>query len=331
MTRLKKPERDVIVKPHMPPIKKAQSSKDRSKRYIPNLAEFYFRPTHDWSHDEASQLFAKTEPPKGFELDTIQFEDCVQSMKRLPNKSIDLVIADPPFGIDFDGKSSVYNRDENLVIEGYEEATDYHAFTGAWIEELPRIMKPTSTAYIFSGWTNLESVLTGAREAGLVTLNHLIWRYPFGVYTKKRFVSSHYHILVLVKDPKKYFFNKIENYPEDVWLFKRKYRTGQAKNATTLPLDVVSRCVDYSSKPGDIVLDPFIGNGTTAIASKSNFRHFIGFEVNEQLRPLLVEEIAKVEPGQSYTSYSERLPTIEELSERYPKAYREYVRREVKD
>ena len=321
----------MTVNSHMSPSKKSPSVKERSKRYIPNLAEFYFKPTHDWSQDEASQLFAKTDSPKGFELNSILFEDCVKGMKRLPGKSIDLIIADPPFGIGFDGKSSVYNRDENLVIEGYEEVKDYHAFTVAWLAELPRIMKPTSTAYVFSGWTNLESVLQGARKAGLVTLNHLIWHYPFGVYTKKRFVSSHYHIVVLVKDPKKYFFNKIENYPEDVWIFKRQYKTGKIKNATTLPLDVVSRCVDFSSRPGDIVLDPFMGNGTTAIAAQSSFRHFIGFEINEQLEPLLEEEIYKVEPGQSYTPYNERLPTIEELSERYPQAYREYVRREEKD
>ncbi|MHA2047455.1 MAG: DNA-methyltransferase [Candidatus Thorarchaeota archaeon] len=314
----------------MTPAKKSRTQKDQTKRYIPNLAEFYFKPTFDWSHDEASQLFENTDSLKGVDLDTILFEDCIPGMKRLPTESIDLVIADPPFGIAFDGKSGVYNRDENLVVEGYEEAEDYQSFTREWLAELPRVMKPTSTAYVFSGWTNLEAVLTGAREAGLVTLNHLIWHYPFGVYTKKRFVSSHYHIVVLVRDPKKYFFNKIENYPEDVWLFKRKYRTGQAKNATTLPLDVVSRCVDFSSRPGDIVLDPFMGNGTSAIAAKSNFRHFIGFEINKQLKPLLEKEVSKVELGQSYTSYNERLPSIEELSERYPKAYREYVRKEEK-
>jgi site-specific DNA-methyltransferase (adenine-specific) len=312
----------------MTPSKKVQPDRKRSKRYIPNLAEFYFRPTYDWSHDEASQLFANTMFPKELELDIIHFEDCVRGMKQLPPKSIDLVVADPPFGINFDGKSSVYNRDENLVVPGYEEVQEYRTFTDAWLAQLPRIMKSTSTAYVFSGWTNLEAVLTGARNAGLVTLNHLIWHYPFGVYTKKRFVSSHYHILVFVKNRKKYFFNKIENYPEDVWVFKRKYRTGKTKNATTLPLEVVTRCVDFSSRPGDIILDPFMGNGTTAVAAKSNFRHFIGFEINEQLRPILEEEISKIELGQSYIPYGERLPTIEELSERYPQAYREYIRRE---
>jgi site-specific DNA-methyltransferase (adenine-specific) len=191
-------------------------------------------------------------------------------------------------------------------------------------------MKPESSAYVFSGWTNLDAVLEGAREAGLDTLNHLIWHYPFGVYTKKRFVTSHYHIVLLVKDSRRYFFNKIENYPEDVWTVKRKYRTGLSKNATTLPLEVVSKCIDFSSRPGDIILDPFMGNGTTAVAAKLNLRHFIGFEINEKLRPLLEDEIAKTKTGDAYIPYRDRLPTVEELAETYPKAYREYLRREKK-
>jgi site-specific DNA-methyltransferase (adenine-specific) len=312
--------------------KKEEPKKGRTKRYIPNLAEFYFKPTFDWSRGDAERLYARTKSLSSrFELDVIRFEDCVTGMKQLPDESIDLVIADPPFGIAFDGKSGVYNRDESLVVEGYEETNEsYHKFTARWLAELPRIMKPESSAYVFSGWTNLDAVLQGARDAGLVTLNHLIWHYPFGVYTKKRFVTSHYHIVLLVKNPRKYFFNKIENYPEDVWSVKRQYRTGLAKNATKLPLEVVSRCIDFSSKPGDVVLDPFMGNGTTAVSAKLNFRRFIGFEINENLQPLLKKEIANTKPGESYVSYSERLPTIEELAEIYPKAYREYIRREKK-
>jgi len=312
--------------------KKEEQKKGRSKRYIPNLAEFYFEPTYDWTRGAAEQLYNKAKSPSSdIELDTIRFEDCIEGMKQFPSKSIDLIIADPPFGIDFDGKSGVYNRDEKLVVEGYEETREsYHEFTTQWLAELPRIMKPKSSAYVFSGWTNLDAVLEGARDAGLETLNHLIWHYPFGVYTRKRFVTSHYHIVLLVKNPRKYFFNKIENYPEDVWTVKRKYRTGLSKNATKLPLEVVSRCIDFSSKPGDIVLDPFMGNGTTAVAAKLNFRRFVGFEINEKLRPLLEEEITKAKTGDAYMPYKERLPSIEELAETYPKAYREYLRREKK-
>jgi site-specific DNA-methyltransferase (adenine-specific) len=310
--------------------KNANPEKVRSSNYIPHLAEFHFEPTFDWSYEEAKQLFDNTDHSLDeFEQDKVYYIECMQGMKQLPDSSVDLIVADPPFGIDFNGKSGVYNRDEALVVSGYEEAKgSYNEFTTQWIRQLPRIMKKDASVYVFSGWTNLGAILAGADEAGLRILNHLIWHYPFGVYTKRRFVTSHYHIVLLVKDLKSYFFNKIENYPEDVWIVKRKYRTGLAKNGTKLPLEVVTRCIDFSSRPGDIILDPFMGNGTTAVAAISAFRHFIGFEINKQLKPLLKREIGSVRPGQSYRPYKERLPTLEELAVLYPRAYREYQRRE---
>jgi site-specific DNA-methyltransferase (adenine-specific) len=310
--------------------KNANPEKERPFSYIPHLAEFYFEPTFDWSYKKAEQLFYNANHViDEFEQDQVYYTECIQGMKQLPNSSVNMIVADPPFGIDFDGKSGVYNRDESLVISGYEEATgSYTEFTKRWTSQLPRIMKKNASAYVFSGWTNLGAILAGADEAGLKILNHLIWHYPFGVYTKRRFVTSHYHIVLLVKDLNSYFFNKIENYPEDVWIVKRKYRTGLAKNGTKLPLEVVTRCIDFSSRPGDIILDPFMGNGTTAVAAKSAFRHFIGFEINKQLKPLLKHEIGSVQPGQSYRPYKERLPTLEELAVLHPRAYREYQRRE---
>ncbi|MFW9890396.1 MAG: DNA-methyltransferase [Candidatus Thorarchaeota archaeon] len=302
----------------------------RSKRYIPNLAEFYFEPTYDWTIDEARALFdARVRAEQEIELDTVFCEDCIRGMGELPEGSIDLVIADPPFGIDFNGKSSVYNRNERLVVEDYEEVNgSYFEFTKRWICELPRVLKEEGSIYIFSGWTNLEPVLRSAREVGLTTLNHIVWHYPFGVFTKRRFVTSHYHILLLVKNPKNYFFNKIEHYPEDVWPVKRRYRAGEIKNSTRLPLEVVSRCIDYSSKPGDLILDPFLGNGTTAVASKTSWRHYVGYEINERLKPVIESELSSVTRGECYTPYASRLPTIDELAEAYPNAYREYLRRE---
>ncbi|MFX1441402.1 MAG: DNA-methyltransferase [Promethearchaeota archaeon] len=302
----------------------------RSKRYIPNLAEFYFEPTYDWTIEEARALYdARVGFAQGIELNTVFYEDCIQGMGRLPEGSIDLVIADPPFGIDFNGKSSVYNRDERLVVEDYEEVNEsYVEFTKRWIRELPRLLKDEGSIYIFSGWTNLEPVLSSAREIGLSTLNHIVWHYPFGVFTKRRFVTSHYHVLLLVKNPKSYFFNKIEHYPEDVWPVKRRYRAGEIKNSTKLPLEVVNRCIDYSSKPGDLILDPFMGNGTTAVAAKTSWRHYVGYEINERLKPVIESEVSSVAPGECFTPYAIRLPTIDELAEAYPKAYREYLRRE---
>jgi site-specific DNA-methyltransferase (adenine-specific) len=305
----------------------------RSKRYIPNLAEFYFKPTYDWTTDEAKALYeARDSISQEIDLNTVFYEDCIQGMRKLQQGSIDLIIADPPFGIEFDGKSSVYNRDESLVVEDYEEVNgSYVEFTKKWISELPRILKDDGSIYIFSGWTNLEPVLSSAREVGLSTLNHIVWHYPFGVFTKRRFVTSHYHVLLLVKNPKGYFFNKIEHYPEDVWPVKRTYRAGEVKNSTKLPVEVVRKCIDFSSKPGDLVLDPFMGNGTTAVAAKSSWRHFIGFEINERLKLVIDSETASLSPGECYTPYASRLPTIDELADAYPHAYREYLRRDKEE
>ncbi|MHA2041485.1 MAG: DNA methyltransferase [Candidatus Thorarchaeota archaeon] len=305
----------------------------RSKRYIPNLAEFYFEPTYDWTIDEAKSLYeVRDGVSKEIELNTVFYEDCIQGMKKLPNGCADLVIADPPFGIDFNGKSSVYNRDERLVVEDYEEVNgSYAEFTNRWISELPRVLKDEGSVYIFSGWTNLEPVLSSAREVGLSTLNHIVWHYPFGVFTKRRFVTSHYHVLLLVKNPKSYFFNKIEHYPEDVWPVKRTYRAGEVKNSTKLPLEVVKRCIEFSSKPGDLILDPFMGNGTTAVAAKSSWRHFLGYEINERLKPVIDSEVSSIKLGECYTPYATRLPTIDELAEAYPNAYREFLRREKEE
>ena len=300
----------------------------RARRYIPHLARFSFRPTYDWTVNEATELYMRAVPISAdMQFDHVSYEDCISGMARLPEESVDLIIADPPFGIDFDGKSTAYNRDSSHVLGGYEEIQgSYDDFTHKWMGELPRILKSDGSAYVFSGWTNLEAVLRAGRECGLSLLNHIVWHYQFGVYTRKRLVTSHYHILLFVKDARRYFFNKFEHYPEDVWRIKRPYRIGQAKNGTCLPLGVVSRCIDFSSIPGDIVLDPFMGNGTTAVAAKSNWRHFIGFEINEQMKPVIENELQNVRVGELYQPYNGRLPSTEELAKIYPKAHREFLR-----
>ncbi|MCG3217779.1 MAG: site-specific DNA-methyltransferase [Candidatus Heimdallarchaeota archaeon] len=257
-------------------------------------------------------------------------------MKNLPEESIDLIIADPPFGIDFSGKEALYNRDKSFVADGYSEVKieNYAQFSYDWMSELPRIMKESSSAYVFSGWTNLNDLLTAVEKIeGLTLVNHIIWKYQFGVFTKKKFVSSHYHVLFLVKNPTKYYFNKITHYPQDVWDdISRKYKPGQKKNGTVLPLELVERCIDYSSKPGDLVFDPFMGNGTTAMAAKANFRHFHGFEINPAMKEIISSNIELIDLGETTNkkgSYNERWRSEEnflKLKERYPRAYQEYIK-----
>jgi len=219
-----------------------------------------------------------------------------------------MIVADPPFGLNFSEKETLYNRKKDKVVDGYKEVDtkNYASFTRAWIGQTPRILKKHGGIWIFSGWTNLKDILNAVDEHGFTIINHIIWKYQFGVFTRKKFVTSHYHVIFAVKNAKKYFFNKVEHYSLDVWEIKRRYQPRVRKNATKLPVEVVLRCIDFGSKPGDLILDPFMGNGTTAVACKGSFRHFIGFEANPSLKEIIDANLAKVSLGQFYVPYSQR-------------------------
>jgi site-specific DNA-methyltransferase (adenine-specific) len=213
--------------------------------------------------------------------DRIYEGDALDLLPRVPDGSVDLIITDPPFAIDFKAQRLNYNRKGANVIEGYREIpeAEYGAFTRQWMAEAARVLAPSGSMYVFSGWNRLRDILEGLDAAGLTTVNHLIWKYQFGVFTKKKYVTSHYHILFVVKDPKKYTFNKLDHYPEDVWTIQREYWKGKMKTPTKLPREIVRKILLYSSNPGDLVLDPFLGSGTVAVVAQQEGRHFLGFEV----------------------------------------------------
>ncbi|NVM52739.1 MAG: site-specific DNA-methyltransferase [Candidatus Helarchaeota archaeon] len=212
---------------------------------------------------------------------------------RIDENQIDLIVADPPFGINFHKMGNQYNRKADFVVGGYNEisAENYYDFTSNWLKEASRVLKETGSCYIISGWSNLKDVLNAIENVNLHVINHIIWKYQFGVFTKRKFVTSHYHILFTVKNPKKYYFNKVDHYPEDVWVIKRPYRPGKEKNSTKLPEELVEKLILYSSKEKDLVLDPFLGNGTTISCCIKNNRNFIGFELNPACKEVIEEEI----------------------------------------
>jgi len=213
--------------------------------------------------------------------DTLYEGNVLTLLPQIPEGSIDLIVTDPPFAIDFKAQRLNYNRKGSNVLDGYQEVpvAEYGEFTRTWIREASRVLSPTGSMYIFSGWNRLRDILEGIDTAGLTTVNHLIWKYQFGVFTKKKYVTSHYHILFVVKDPKHYTFNKIDHYPEDVWVINREYWKGRKKTPTKLPSELVKKILAYSSNPGDMVLDPFLGSGTVAAVARQEGRHFLGFEI----------------------------------------------------
>ncbi len=216
-----------------------------------------------------------------YQEDRVYQGDATRLIRDLPCSSIDLIVTDPPFAIDFRAQRLNYNRTGSNVLEGYQEISgvDYELFTREWMSEAFRVLSPSGSMYVFSGWNHLKDILDGLDRAGFTTQNHLIWKYQFGVFTKKKYVTSHYHVLFVVKDRKRYTFNKVEHYPEDVWDIKREYWKGRKKTPTKLPSEIVRKILRFSSNPDDIVFDPFLGSGTVAVTAKEMGRHFIGFEV----------------------------------------------------
>lgn len=219
------------------------------------------------------------EPRK--EIDVIFNEDCKSGLCRVKDEFVNLIITDPPFAIDFQKVGSQYNRKSENVLKGYNEIKqeEYFDFTCEWLKECKRVLADNGCIFLVSGWSNLRDILNAVEDVGLQTINHLIWKYQFGVFTKKKFVTSHYHILFLTKDKKNYAFNKIDHYPEDVLVIKREYWANKVKTPTRLPEELVSKLIAYGSNEGNIVLDPFMGSGTTAVCAKNMNRKYLGFEI----------------------------------------------------
>lgn len=229
-------------------------------------------------------------------IDAIHNMDCIEGMRLLPRECVDLILTDPPFAIEFGAKKPNYNRDGNLVLDGYEEirAEDYEEFTRRWMTEAVGVLKPSGSMMVCSGWNLLRHIENVAHELGLFQVNHLIWKYQFGVYTTRRFVSSHYHVLYFCRNDGRRKFNTFSRFQkddrdeagslnyrdrEDVWIINREYWPGVEKTPTKLPRELVEKILAYCSDEGDLVLDPFLGSGQVAVVSRLNGRHFLGFEI----------------------------------------------------
>lgn len=223
--------------------------------------------------------------------------NCIEGMQLVPPRTVDLVVTDPPFAIDFKATKQNYNRTASRVMQGYNEIEqkDYFDFTVKWMEQAFRILKESGSMYVFSGWNNLMDILNALDEVGFKTVNHIIWKYQFGVVTRKKFVTSHYHCLYVCKNEKKRRFYPFVRFSknqrtqdgrsmhykdkEDVWEIKREYWTGDKKTPTKLPAELLKKILAYSSKKSDVVFDPFLGSGQVAMIAKQMERSYLGFEI----------------------------------------------------
>ena len=217
-------------------------------------------------------------------------QNCIEGMKSIRDGTIDLIVTDPPFAIEFKAKRANYNRNANHVLEGYNEIkqADYYQFSLDWMNEAFRVLKDSGSMFVFSGWTNLRDIINAVHDAKFQLVNDIIWKYQFGVVTKHKFVTSHYHCLYLCKDDSQRKFYRNSRFEdgstryrdmEDVWTISREYWRGEKKTPTKLPSEIIRKILQYTTLEKDLVLDPFLGSGQVAVVSKEMNRKYVGFEI----------------------------------------------------
>lgn len=257
--------------------------------------------------------------------------DIFETIPRL-EEPLDLIIADPPFNIRFDKSSHEYGASQYKLYTDDMTAEEYLDFSSRWIDLCHDALADHGSMYIVSGWTNLVHILTAVDRSAFHVLNHIIWRYTWGVYTKRRFVTSHYHVLLLVKNPKVYTFNRLQNYQEDVWdeatdglvneeddgapvprpegeerwhegdvWFFPDYNRGNDPDRIKghpcqLPIRLLRKMMLTSSSEGDLVGDVFSGSGGTMLAARQTGRRVIGFEIDPDYETVIRRKVQWDEP-----------------------------------
>ena len=214
--------------------------------------------------------------------------------EHVSDRSVDLIFTDPPYGIAGQSLDSHYNRDDTKVLPGYVDVPNdqYGAWCQDWIKECERVLRPGGSMYIVSGYSNLHHILNALHATDLEEINHVIAQYSFGVYTKRKWVSSHYHVLFWAKRERSNqkrtfnthcrFADTTESYNDrlSVQRLPREYKTGEIRNNNQLSEEFIDKFIEYSSNPGDLVLDPFGGSFSTARSALRLGRRFTGFELN---------------------------------------------------
>jgi modification methylase len=235
-----------------------------------------------------------------FPRDVILVGDCVEELERLPSGSVDLVFADPPYNLQL---SSDLRRPNQTRVDGVDEDWDrfadfasYDSFTRAWLGECRRVLKPNGALWVIGSYHNIFRVGATLQDLGFWILNDVVWRKtnPMPNFRGRRFANAHETLIwaAPAAEAKAYTFNydALKVFNDDLqmrsdWLLpictgeeRLKDSHGTKVHPTQKPEALLYRVLLASTKPGDLVLDPFFGTGTTGVVAKKLGRHFLGIE-----------------------------------------------------
>ncbi|ODT48400.1 MAG: modification methylase [Pelagibacterium sp. SCN 63-126] len=251
-------------------------------------------------------------------MDTILVGDCIDHMNALPAGSVDLIFADPPYNLQL---AEGLTRPDQSKVDAVDDDWDkfdsfahYDAFTRGWLRAARRVLKPNGAIWVIGSYHNIFRVGTALQDLDYWMLNDVIWRKanPMPNFRGTRFTNAHETLIWAAKSQKsRVTFNyeamKLANDDTQMrsdWLFPICTGAERLKNEddgkvhpTQKPEALLFRILNATTKPGDIVLDPFFGTGTTGAVARKLGRHFIGIEREPAYIEAARTRIATIRPG----------------------------------
>jgi len=248
-------------------------------------------------------------------LNTIIAGDCIAAMNGLPEGSVDLIFADPPYNLQL--KADLH-RPDNSKVDAVDDAWDqfssfaaYDDFSRKWLAAARRLLKPNGAIWVIGSYHNIFRVGTALQDTGFWVLNDVVWRKtnPMPNFRGKRLTNAHETMIWASRDEGgKYTFNyeALKELNEGVqmrsdWTFpictgheRLKDANGDKAHPTQKPEALLHRLLVGTTNPGDVVLDPFFGTGTTGAVAKMLGRNFIGIEREAAYRKVALERLANV-------------------------------------
>ena len=245
-------------------------------------------------------------------IDSIINADCVETMNGLPENSVDLIFADPPYNMQL-GETLL--RPDNSVVNGVNEEWDsfesmsaYDEYTKKWLSAAKRVLKDNGSLWVIGSYHNIFRVGYILQNLGFWILNDVVWNKtnPMPNFKGTRFTNAHETLIWAIKNPKaKYTFNyeamkalnddtqmrSIWEIPICIGKERLKNQNGEKLHPTQKPEKLIRHFVKLLSNPGDWVLDPFMGSGTTGVVSKQAGRNFIGVEIDQAYFDMAVKRI----------------------------------------
>ncbi|NKB29222.1 MAG: site-specific DNA-methyltransferase [Rhodobacteraceae bacterium] len=248
-------------------------------------------------------------------LNQILDGDCVEAMRGLPNASVDLIFADPPYNLQLKGD---LHRPDNSRVDAVDDAWDqfssfavYDEFTRAWLAEAKRILKPDGAIWVIGSYHNIFRVGTAIQDAGFWVLNDVIWRKsnPMPNFRGKRFTNAHETLIWASRSEEArptFNYEALKALNEGIqmrsdWMLpictgheRLKDANGDKAHPTQKPESLLHRILLGTTNPGDVVLDPFFGTGTTGAVAKMLGRDFIGIEREAAYRKVAERRLSKI-------------------------------------